>query len=202
MPRSGTEARARLRQAALTLYAERGYDGTTTSDIAAAAGVNHRTFFRHFPDKREVLFGGEDDARTTLSREIASASTDLTLLEILLHAFLNTIPNPEEPDSAVLARLHIISASPALRERDLAKGALLTSTLGQALADRNVPTGIADIVASMGWAAYQHASALWSANPAEPLERYVRASFALLETAAAALHLAPRDIPASKAVEL
>jgi len=55
MPRNGDEVRLRLQEAALELYLERGYDKTTTGDIAARAGVTERTFFRHFGDKREVF---------------------------------------------------------------------------------------------------------------------------------------------------
>lgn len=59
MPRSGEEARRRLQQAALELFCERGYDQTTAFEIAARAGVTERTFYQHFPDKREVLFNGQ-----------------------------------------------------------------------------------------------------------------------------------------------
>ena len=60
MPRSGAGARDRLERAALELYSERGYDQTTIADIAAEADVTQRTFFRHFTDKREVLFNLQD----------------------------------------------------------------------------------------------------------------------------------------------
>ena len=59
MPRNGDEVRKRLQWAALELYRERGYEETTAAEIAAKAGVTERTFFRHFPDKREVLFDGD-----------------------------------------------------------------------------------------------------------------------------------------------
>lgn len=73
MPRSGAEARSRLKQAALELYRENGFDKTTTAEIAARAGVTERTFFRHFPDKREVLFDGEADLREDLTKSVAEA---------------------------------------------------------------------------------------------------------------------------------
>ena len=50
--------RSRLAQAGLALFEERGYEQTTVADIAAAAGLTERTFFRYFADKREVLFEG------------------------------------------------------------------------------------------------------------------------------------------------
>src|ERR1700754_3688040 len=86
VPRSGAEARRRLQQAALELYRERGFDQTTTAEIAARAGVNERTFFRHFPDKREVLFGGEEDLRAELTRAVAEAPAGLPPWEVPLRA--------------------------------------------------------------------------------------------------------------------
>ena len=58
MGRWEPDSRGRLQEAALALYSERGFDQTTAAQIAARAGVTERTFFRHFADKREVLFGG------------------------------------------------------------------------------------------------------------------------------------------------
>jgi AcrR family transcriptional regulator len=59
MPRDGENVRKRLQCSALELFRERGYEDTTAAQIAAKAGVTERTFFRHFPDKREVLFNGD-----------------------------------------------------------------------------------------------------------------------------------------------
>jgi AcrR family transcriptional regulator len=58
MARWEPNARERLERAALALFAENGYDATTVAQIADRAGLTKSTFFRHFADKREVLFGG------------------------------------------------------------------------------------------------------------------------------------------------
>src|SRR5271154_2650974 len=58
MGRWQPDSAGRLQEAALDLYSERGFDQTTAAQIAARAGLTERTFFRHFADKREVLFGG------------------------------------------------------------------------------------------------------------------------------------------------
>src|SRR5271170_2762589 len=58
MGRWQPDSEGRLQEAALDLYSERGFDQTTAAQIAARAGLTERTFFRHFADKREVLFGG------------------------------------------------------------------------------------------------------------------------------------------------
>ncbi len=64
------DARTRLQRAALELFREHGYDRTTAAGIAARAGVTERTFFRYFPDKREVLFDGEAVLRTALTASV------------------------------------------------------------------------------------------------------------------------------------
>ena len=46
----------RLQKAALELFATRGFEQTTATEIAQSVGLTERTFFRHFSDKREVLF--------------------------------------------------------------------------------------------------------------------------------------------------
>ena len=77
MPRSRKDVRAGLQKAALQLYRERGYDRTTTAEIAAHAGVTERTFFRHFPDKREILFDEDPRLRPALAASIAKAPDTL-----------------------------------------------------------------------------------------------------------------------------
>jgi AcrR family transcriptional regulator len=78
MPRSGREARARLLQAAIDLYLERGFDAVTATEIAERAGVTERTYFRHFADKREVLFEGWHlDPRTGLDAHLQRAFRQL-----------------------------------------------------------------------------------------------------------------------------
>src|SRR3954454_15049082 len=96
VPRSGAEARRRLRQASLELYQERGFDQTTAAEIAARAGVNERTFFRHFPDKREVLFDGEADLRAALMQAVADVPDGLEPFEVLLCAFRQSARNLEK----------------------------------------------------------------------------------------------------------
>src|SRR5258708_20888762 len=66
-------ARGRLEQAAMELYGERGFDQTTVAEIAARAGLTERTFFRHYADKREVLFGGGEMLAEGLAAAVASA---------------------------------------------------------------------------------------------------------------------------------
>src|SRR6202011_3938169 len=83
------DASERLVVAALDLFEQRGYENTTVIEIAERAGLTKSTFFRHFPDKREVLFGG-DTMTGLLVNEIAAAPSAATPLEAVAHA-LGTI---------------------------------------------------------------------------------------------------------------
>src|SRR3954469_6272082 len=161
VPRSGAEARRRLQQAALELYRERGFDQTTTAEIAARAGLNERTFFRHFPDKREVLFDGEADLRAALTQYVGEAPEELLPIEVLLHAFRRAATILEENRPFSEPRLALIAATPTLRERDLAKGAAMAATIADGLRRRGVDDRLADLAAHSGWAAFHHAAQNW-----------------------------------------
>ncbi len=89
MARWEPNSRNRLAQAALALYAERGFDATTVAEIAQRAGLTERTFFRYFTDKREVLFGGAEElvARTVAAVEAApSAATPIDTVGLALES--------------------------------------------------------------------------------------------------------------------
>jgi|SRR3569833_1277762 AcrR family transcriptional regulator len=177
MPRSGAEARRRLQQAALELYRERGFDQTTTAEIAARAGVNERTFFRHFPDKREVLFDGEAGLRAALTREVAEAPEGLRPLEILLRAFRKVEPILEGNRPFAEPRLQVIAATPALRERDLAKAAALIDALTEALRRRGVAGRLAALAAQTGWATFHQAVQAWIEDSAQSLDAHLLRAF-------------------------
>src|SRR3954469_15561966 len=74
-------ARERLVVAAIDLFTEQGYDATTVAQIAQRAGVTKSTFFRHFPDKRELLVAGQDALSRLLSEGIAEAPEDASPLQ-------------------------------------------------------------------------------------------------------------------------
>src|SRR5215470_5407278 len=86
MGRWEPNARGRLEQAALELYMERGFEQTTVAEIARHAGLTERTFFRHFADKREVLFWGAGELQEVLVRAVASASADTALIAAIATA--------------------------------------------------------------------------------------------------------------------
>jgi len=177
VPRSGEAVRRRLQEAALVLYCEHGYDAITAAEIAAEAGVTERTFFRHFPDKREVLFGGQDDLRVALARAIAEVSDATAPLAVLGQAFLATKPILEMNRPFTEPRSEIIAATPALRERQLAKIASLQETAAEALAARGIPHRQAVLAAQAGMAAFSLAFREWTPDPAADLNSLLTAAF-------------------------
>ncbi len=186
MPRDGEPVHRRLQQAALELFAERGFDGTTAAEIAARAGVTERTFFRHFPDKREILFDGEAILRAALAAAIAGAPADLGPLRALVLAFHAVEAMIEENRPFSEPRQHVIAANPALRERELAKHAALIAALASALGRRGVEARLATLAAQAGMAAFSSAVTAWFADPARPLRVHVVEAFDDLHALASA----------------
>ena len=177
MPRDGEPVHRRLQKAALELFGERGYDQTTAAEIAARAGVTERTFFRHFADKREILFDGEASLRTALTDAIAAAPADLEPLRAMLLAFhaVETLLEENRPFSE--PRQHVIAATPALRERELAKIAALTAALASALGHRGIEARLATLAAQAGMAAFSSAVTSWFADPTRALHAHIVEAF-------------------------
>lgn len=169
MPRSGAEARARLREAALDLYEQRGYDATTTAQIAERAGVTERTYFRHFADKREVLFDGEAQLRDTMTGAIAAAPTDLPAADLVKRAYTASIPLFVAGRAVAVRRAHVIATSAALRERADAKSSTLIEALIAALGEHGVEPPAARLAARIGAAVFERAYGSWSGASADEL---------------------------------
>jgi len=177
--------RGRLQKAALELYRERGFDRTTTAEIAARAKVTERTFFRHFPDKREVLFEGEAGMIAALTAAIAEAPAKLSPMDVLLRAlqsFEKTIVNNRpinEPRQAIIAK------TPALQERAHTKAATVTAALAAALEKRGVEKKLAILTARTGMAAFDHAALCWLENPKVGLATHLKHAFRTLRALSA-----------------
>jgi AcrR family transcriptional regulator len=180
MPRSKEDARRRLQKAALELYRERGYDRTTTAEIAARAGVTERTFFRHFPDKREVLFDGEAALHAALSTAIAEAPAALGPMEVLLWTFRSIEKMLEDNRPFTEPAHEVIARTPALRERELAKAASTTAAVAAALQRRGVQANLATLAAGTGMAVFGHAARSWFDDPSLSLGIHLERAFRAL----------------------
>ena len=184
MPRNGEPARRRLQQAAVELFGERGYDQTTAAEIAARAGLTERTFFRHFPDKREVLFDGQAKLRELLTDAIAKAPATLKPLAALCQAFRSVEQLLEDNRPFSLPRRQVIDRSPALQEREL-KVAALNEALALALRQRGVDERLAALAAQTGMATFRYAVASWFVDPAGGLGAHLDRAFDELDGLAA-----------------
>ena len=168
MGRWEPNARGRLAQAALTLYAERGFEQTTVAEIARQAGLTERTFFRHFADKREVLFYGMEMLRGLLTHAVAEAPAPATAMDAVGAAFQAAAALLQENPERVRLRDAIVSANAELRERELIKLAAMASAVAGALRDRGIPEPAASLAAETGVAVFKVAFARWISEPGEP----------------------------------
>ncbi|NQX12230.1 TetR family transcriptional regulator [Microbacteriaceae bacterium VKM Ac-2855] len=157
-------AKERLQGAAMQLYAERGFERTTAADIAAAAGLTERTFFRHFADKREVLFDGQDRLRQSMIDAVAAAPTDASPVEMVAAA-LDAVSDffADERREHSRRRQLIIEQNPALQERELLKRARLATALGEALRAHGITDPDAALAAESGVAIFHVAFGQWIA---------------------------------------
>ena len=167
----------------MELFVERGYEQTTVADIAERAGLTARTFFRHFADKREVLFdaAAELEEKSLAALEAAPATaTALDLVAAALDAAADIIGHDRE-----LARKRhaVIMANADLRERELIKLAHMSAALADGLRQRGVSDAEASLAAETGSAVYRVAFQRWvDATDDLDLRDAVRQSFAQLRT--------------------
>ncbi|MCP2328690.1 AcrR family transcriptional regulator [Hamadaea flava] len=165
MGRWEPDARGRLARAALELYAERGYEQTTVADIAQHAGVTERTFFRHFTDKREVLFDRSNTLQDAMVAAIAAAPASTPPVEIVVGALQTAGAMLEERHDWSRRRATVIAANPSLLERELLKLAALATAAGEALRGRGVREPRASLAAEMGVTAFKVGFERWVAEP-------------------------------------
>lgn len=180
MPRDPEKARKRLQEAAIELFSENGFEQTTAAQIAARAGVTERTFFRHFPDKREVLFDSQNLLGTALARAIAEAPSELSPIETLRRAFAAVTPLFEGNRRFSEPRQRIIAVTPALQEREAAKRNALVRGLADALQGRGVARPRAELAAQTGSAVLGYALDAWFADSSRTLADELDRGFAEL----------------------
>ncbi len=162
MSRWKPDAAGRLQQAAFELYAERGYEETTVAEIAERAGLTERTFFRHFGDKREVLFRGSGELERLIVDAVGAAPASATPIEAVTvgiaaaGAMFDATLRPYS-----LQRQAVIDANPELQERETVKLASLAAALAEALRRRGVQDPAAGLTAEAGVAVFRVAFEHW-----------------------------------------
>jgi AcrR family transcriptional regulator len=182
MGRWEPDAQGRMIRAAIELFGERGFEQTTAGDIAERAGVTERTFFRHFADKREVLFDGSETMQRTTYEAILAAPAALSPLDKALAGVTAGGNLLKDRRDHAVRRSRIIAANPSLQERELLKLAAMADTAAEALRTRGVAEPTASLAAHSAVTVFQVAFARWVSADAPP-------DFAdCIAEAAAALH--------------
>jgi AcrR family transcriptional regulator len=163
MGRWQPDSRGRLQEAALALYSERGFDQTTAAQIAARAGVTERTFFRHFADKREVLFGGSAHLQQRIVEGVVAAPPNDGALDAVTKG-LDAAAEVLGEFRRDLARQRqlVIAGNPELRERELAKLADYAAAVALVLQERGVSDRQAILAADSGMTVLRVALERWT----------------------------------------
>lgn len=189
MPRWEPDARERLVAAALRLFSEHGFDDTTVAEIADRAGLTKSTFFRYFPDKRDVLAAGQETLSRLFVEGISGAPADATPLTAVA-AGLERAAGAMRPFNRELAP-HLqaaIASSTELQERAALKQVGYTAAMAGALRARGVPDSVASLAAELGALAFKEAYARWvAADNQQEFGELSRAALEQLRTTVAEL---------------
>jgi AcrR family transcriptional regulator len=148
-------ARGRLAGAALELYSERGFEQTTVAEIAERAGLTERTFFRHFADKREVLFAGAGELQELVVNAVAGAPDGTTPIDAAVTGVEAAAALLEDRREYSRQRQAVIAANAELRERELIKLASLAAAIAATLRRRGVGEPAASLAAEVGVAVFR-----------------------------------------------
>ncbi|WP_144710404.1 TetR/AcrR family transcriptional regulator [Curtobacterium pusillum] len=184
-------ARERLVLAAVDLFSEQGYDETTVAQIAERAGVTKSTFFRHFPDKRELLVAGQETLSRLLADGIADAPDGATPLDAVAAGLARASEEMGPVNRELGPRLRAaVAASAELQERDALKRVGMAAAMTDALVARGIGDAAARLASEMGVLAFKQGFDAWSGNGRtddEPLAASALAALDELRAAAAAL---------------
>jgi AcrR family transcriptional regulator len=162
MPRWEPDARERLVAAALQLFSEQGYDDTTVAQIAEGAGLTKSTFFRHFPDKRDVLAAGQETLSRLFVEGISGAPADASPLTAVAAGLDCATGAMTQFNRELGPRLSaVIATSAELQERAALKQVGLAAAMSDALRARGVPALVASLAGELGVLAFKEAFAAW-----------------------------------------
>lgn len=168
MPRWDPSAEDRLRESALALFLEHGYENVTVADITDHAGLTRRTFSRYFADKRDVLFAGSERLPVVISQAVLSTDPGLAPAQALIAGLASTGTTLAEHVPRSPERRRIVAGSPELQERERTKLAAVTDALAQALRSRGASEAAAQLLADVGLAVFRAAFARWTEEPDGP----------------------------------
>jgi len=179
MSRWQPDARGRLERAAVELFLSQGFSVTTVPEIADRAGLTTRTFFRHFADKREVLFGAEAELPGVVSAVLEGAPSDLTPLELVEFGLTRVAASRFDGLRDFLrARRSIIVTDVGLQERELRKNAGLGEVIRESLASRGYNSLAGGVAAHLAVAIFTLSLDRWLDGDDESFESLILQAFA------------------------
>jgi AcrR family transcriptional regulator len=169
----------------MALYGERGFEQTTVAEIASRAGLTERTFFRHFADKREVLFGGSTELQELMVSAVADAPDSAPPIAAVA-AGLEAAASVLQDRAYSRRRQAIIAANAELQERELIKLASLAAAVAEALRRRGVGEPVASLAAEAGIGVFRVAFERWiDDSDQRDLAQLIRESLADLKAVTA-----------------
>lgn len=175
-----------ITDAAWDLFARNGYDDTTVDDIAAAAAVSQRTFFRYFDSKEAVLFGAWRDEFDELARRMRERPADEAPMAAMLGALISLAGYYKRQRAERIERARLVATSPNVgRYQQVTISPAFQEMLSDALADRLAVDPTEDLrpalYAAVGMAVVRTATDRWLTDPEGiDLAELIRAGFAAL----------------------
>jgi len=194
MSRWPSGAQSRLERAALELFVEQGFAETTVPQITARAGLTTRTFFRHFADKREVLFAYQAELPTVVARVLADTPASLGPMDAIMQGLQTVAAEIESQRTYLRTRHGIVETDDGLRERELRKQSVLSDAIRRELLKRGVDELTATLAAEIAVSVFGVAVTRWLDHDEQrPLSQVVNETFAALLTLAAYPTVAAQD---------
>ncbi len=170
--RKRVTSRAELEDAAFGLFATHGFDATTVDEIAVAAGIGRRTFFRYFPSKNDIPWGAFEQELDQMRITLKACSPQTPLMDAIRLALIdfNQVPAAQIPLHR--RRMELILRVPALLAHSTIRFAAWRAVIAEFAAERTgrrgddlAPQAIAHAVLGVSVAAYEH----WLDEPAADL---------------------------------
>ncbi|SFK91631.1 MULTISPECIES: mycofactocin system transcriptional regulator [Amycolatopsis] len=179
-------SRAEVEHAAFELFARQGFERTTVDDIAQAAGIGRRTFFRYFPSKNDIAWGDFDSELERLRKRLAGYPPEVPLGDAIREALVefNRIDPEEAPWHR--RRMELILTTPALQAHSTLRYADWRQVIAEFVADRLgvpadslAPQAIAYATLGVALAAYEQ----WLRSPDAELPELLTAGMRELSAA-------------------
>lgn len=179
--RKRVTSRAELEHVAFGLFAQQGFEQTTVDDIAAAAGIGRRTFFRYFPSKNDVPWGSFDEELDRMRLRLKSFPASTPLMDAIGQAVVDFNRVPPDQIGPHRRRMELLLWTPALQAHSTLRYAAWRQVIAEFVAERTgqapdalAPRTIAYVALGVALAAYEHWLQTAGANLGELLEGAMR----------------------------